>query len=73
MNLIIKFTNYNMLINLPCCVDVLFQVAFMSIFVVPLRLACVFTWLVLAWAMAAIALHGRTEDEKKEPLSGWRK
>ncbi|KAL5020848.1 hypothetical protein ScPMuIL_000003 [Solemya velum] len=49
------------------------QVVVMSLTLAPLRLLMSGMCLVVAWLVAAIALSGRTEEEKKKPLAGWRK
>ena len=45
----------------------------MTIFVFPIRLIGIIVSLLMAWTIAKIALLGRTEEDLKEPLSGWRK
>ena len=49
------------------------QVALMTVFVFPIRLIGIIVCLLIAWLIAKIALLGRTEEDLKEPLSGWRK
>ena len=49
------------------------QVIIMSVTIAPLRLLLVGLCLLLAWPLAAIAVAGRTEEDRKQPLVGWRK
>ena len=49
------------------------QVALMSVTIAPLRLLLIGLCLLLAWPLAAIAVGFRSEEDKKEPLSGWRR
>lgn len=52
---------------------ILFQIVIMSVTVAPLRLLMAGMCLVLAWPLAALSLAFRTEEEKRKPLTGWRK
>ncbi|XP_048253838.1 lysophosphatidylcholine acyltransferase 2-like isoform X1 [Haliotis rufescens] len=49
------------------------QIVIMSVTVAPLRLLMSGMCLVLAWPLAALSLAFRTEEEKRKPLTGWRK
>ncbi|XP_052816886.1 lysophosphatidylcholine acyltransferase 2-like isoform X1 [Mya arenaria] len=49
------------------------QIIIMSVTIAPLRLLLVGLCLLLAWPLAAIVVAGRSEEDKKEPLTGWRK
>ncbi|KAH3778267.1 lysophosphatidylcholine acyltransferase 2-like isoform X2 [Dreissena polymorpha] len=49
------------------------KIGVMSVTVAPLRLFMVGLCLVLAWPLAALCVLGRTPEEAKQPLSGWRK
>ncbi|XP_052232850.1 lysophosphatidylcholine acyltransferase 2-like isoform X1 [Dreissena polymorpha] len=48
------------------------KIGVMSVTVAPLRLFMVGLCLVLAWPLAALCVLGRTPEEAKQPLSGWR-
>ncbi|WAR13504.1 PCAT2-like protein [Mya arenaria] len=48
------------------------QIIIMSVTIAPLRLLLVGLCLLLAWPLAAIVVAGRSEEDKKEPLTGWR-
>lgn len=48
------------------------QLTLMSITVYPIRLLLICVSLVFAWIFARIALLGRSAEDKKQPLSGWR-
>ncbi|ELU05888.1 hypothetical protein CAPTEDRAFT_38822, partial [Capitella teleta] len=51
---------------------VFFQIGIMSVTLVPIRLLGLTTSLVIAWIFASIALFGRTKEDEKRPLTGWR-
>lgn len=45
----------------------------MSVTVAPIRLLLIGLCLLLAWPLAALAVAFRSEKDKEQPLSGWRK
>lgn len=51
----------------------LLQVAIMSVTVAPIRLLLAGLCLLLAWPLAALAVAFRSEKDRQQPLSGWRK
>jgi len=49
------------------------QIAFMTVFVVPFRLVLVLLDLLALWLVGHWITLGQTEEDKKEPVKGWRK
>lgn len=55
-------------------VFVLFQTIFLTIALLPLRLAAITTLMILAWLLACLGLHGLSEEDlRRTPLKGWRR
>jgi len=55
--------------------DVLmFQTIFLTIALLPFRLAAITTLMILAWLLACLGLHGLSEEDlRRAPLKGWRR
>lgn len=59
--------------NFTCSCMLSLQIAIMSVTLVPIRLLGLSLSLVIAWIFASIALFGRTKEDEKKPMSGWRR
>lgn len=47
---------------------------FLTIALLPLRLAAITTLMILAWLLACLGLHGLSEEDlRRAPLKGWRR
>ncbi|XP_012234463.1 lysophosphatidylcholine acyltransferase isoform X1 [Linepithema humile] len=47
---------------------------FLTIALLPLRLAAIMTLMILAWLLACLGLHGLSEEDlRRAPLQGWRR
>lgn len=51
-----------------------FQTAFLTVALLPFRLAAITALVIMAWLLACLGLHGLTEDDlRRAPLTGWRR
>lgn len=51
-----------------------FQTIFLTIALLPFRLAAITTLMILAWLLACFGLHGLSEEDlRRAPLTGWRR
>ncbi|XP_064639975.1 lysophosphatidylcholine acyltransferase 2-like isoform X2 [Lineus longissimus] len=48
------------------------KIALMTITIFPIRCLAIVIILLLAWPLACLGMAGRKEEEKNEPISGWR-
>lgn len=50
------------------------QTIFLTIALLPFRLAAITTLMILAWLLACLGLHGLSEEDlRRAPLKGWRR
>ncbi|XP_043211274.1 lysophosphatidylcholine acyltransferase 2-like isoform X3 [Amphibalanus amphitrite] len=49
------------------------KVALMTVFVLPFRIMGVCLCVLIGWMFACIGLYGMTEEERNQPLRGWRR
>ncbi|KAK0093008.1 hypothetical protein PV326_000136 [Microctonus aethiopoides] len=50
------------------------KTAFLTVALLPLRLAAITALVIIAWLLACLGLHGLSEDDlRRAPLTGWRR
>lgn len=56
------------------CEHFVLQTAFLTVALLPLRLAAITALVIMAWLLACLGLYGLSEEDLRQaPLKGWRR